>query len=159
LFTAWRLLDAQIIMNIIPSKKLLALREQLIEDAVSGLTIKIEAAPDGTPRLMIHGGLACGKREFIFDPTGNFAGTALRQLCCSGESLPIGAVMKASVVSIQTKPRLRGSYRGHSHSRTRARVASHSTVADSLGSTRRHTREPQHRKSSTAHTLRMEHRV
>ncbi|HEX2228712.1 MAG TPA: hypothetical protein VHM64_16365 [Candidatus Binatia bacterium] len=96
-------------MNIIPSQKLLPLREQIIEDAVSGLTIKIEAAPDGTPRLMIHGGLACGKREFRFDPTGNFAGAALRQLCCSCESLQMGAVPKAIVVSIQTKPRLRGS--------------------------------------------------
>jgi hypothetical protein len=90
------LLDAQIIMNIIPGKKLLALREQIIEDAVSGLTIKIVAAPDGTPRLMIHGGLACGKREFIFDPTGNFAGAALRQLCCSGESLQMEPVTKAA---------------------------------------------------------------
>src|SRR5687767_14926516 len=101
-------------MTISPGEKLLALREQLIEDAVSGLTIRIEAAQDGTPRLMIYGGLPCGTREFIFDPEGKVAGAALRQLCCSGESLQMGAVKKVSAVSLQRKPRLRGSYRRHS---------------------------------------------
>jgi len=95
-------------------EKLLALREQLIEDAVSGLTIKIEAAQDGTPRLMIYGGLPCGKREFIFDPGGKFSGAALRQLCCSRESLQMESGKKVSAVSFRRKPRLRGSYR---HSR------------------------------------------
>jgi hypothetical protein len=58
------LLDAHIIRTISPGEKLLALREQLIEDAVSGLTIRIEAAQDGTPRLMIYGGLPCGSENY-----------------------------------------------------------------------------------------------
>jgi hypothetical protein len=110
-----------IIMTITSGEKLLAFREQVIEDAVSGLTIKIDAAQDGTPRLMIYGGLPCGKREFVFDPGGNFAGAAIRQLCCSCESLQQGGVTKVSAVSIQTKSQLRRSYRGHSR-------ASHDTT-------------------------------
>ena len=102
------------IMTMRSGEKLLALREQLIEDAASGLTIKIEPAEDGTPRLMIYGGLPCGKREFIFDPGGKFAGAALRQLCCSCESLQMGAGKKVRAVSFRRKPRLRSSYK---HSR------------------------------------------
>jgi hypothetical protein len=101
-------------MTITSGQKLLAFREQVIEDAVSGLTIKIDAAQDGTPRLMIYGGLPCGKREFVFDPGGNLTGAALRQLCCSCESLQVGDVTKVSAVSVRTKPRLRSSYRRHS---------------------------------------------
>ena len=90
-------------MTITSGQKLLAFREQVIEDAVSGLTIKIDAAQDGTPRLMIYGGLPCGKREFVFDPGGNLTGAALRQLCCSCESLQVGAGKKVSAVSFRRR--------------------------------------------------------
>ena len=70
-------------MTIKTGTKLLTLREQVIEDAVSGLTLKLYVEQDGTSRLMIYGDLPFGNREFIFDSQGKEAGagTALTQMC------------------------------------------------------------------------------
>jgi hypothetical protein len=87
-------------MTIKTGTKSLRLREQIIEDAVSGLTLKLEVAQDGTSRLMIYGGIPYGNREFIFDGQGKEAGarTGLTQLCCPS-TLQSPAVCKAKTVS------------------------------------------------------------
>ena len=87
--TASRLLHAHIYMTLKTGTKLLTLREQIIEDAVSGLTLKLEVAQDSTSRLMIYGGIPFGNREFIFDRQGKEAGagTAPTQMCRPSTSL------------------------------------------------------------------------
>ncbi len=76
-------------MTIKTGTKLLTLREQIIEDAVSGLTLKLYVEQDGTSRLMIYGDLPFGNREFIFDRQGKEAGagTAPTQMCRPSTSL------------------------------------------------------------------------
>ncbi len=60
-----------------------SIREQIIEDPVSGLTLQFEVAPDGEPRLRLYGDLPHGNREFQFDLEGREAGagTSLTGLC------------------------------------------------------------------------------
>ena len=70
-------------MAIKPEGKLCLIREQIIEDPVSGLSLQFEVADDGTGRLLIYGDLPYGNRQFVFDREGREAGagTALRSIC------------------------------------------------------------------------------
>jgi hypothetical protein len=92
-------------MTIKTSTKLLNLREQIIEDAVSGLTLKLERAQDGTARLKIYGVMPFGTREFIFDGLGQEAGarTAPTQLCCPSAPLHFAPVSATNTVPAQQR--------------------------------------------------------
>lgn len=58
-------------------------REQIVEDPASGLTIQFEVMPDGSPRLRLFGDLPHGNREIVFDHAGREvgAGTSTQGLC------------------------------------------------------------------------------
>jgi len=62
-------------MAIKPTGKPCLIREQIIEDPVSELTLQFEAFDNGTVRLCIYGDLPFGNREFIFDENGELGGT------------------------------------------------------------------------------------
>ncbi len=70
-------------MALKPQGKLWQIREQIIEDPVSGLMVKFEMGEDGMARLSIYGDLPYGNRQFIFDHTGREAGagTARDSVC------------------------------------------------------------------------------
>lgn len=52
------------------------IREQIIEDLVTGLTFQFEVAPNGEPRLRIFGeNLPFGNREIQFAVDGTMAGS------------------------------------------------------------------------------------
>lgn len=61
------------------------IREQIIEDPVSGLTFQFVSKPgsDAPVRLLIYGNLPYGNREILFDRKGAEAGagTALTSSC------------------------------------------------------------------------------
>lgn len=62
-------------MPVKPDGKTWKVKEQIIEDPVSGLTIQFEVMPDGESRLRIYGdSLPLGNREIIFDADGHEAG-------------------------------------------------------------------------------------
>lgn len=53
-----------------------AIREQIIEDPASGLSIQFEVSPSGEPRLRLFGSsLPFGNREIQFDVEGSVSGT------------------------------------------------------------------------------------
>ncbi len=68
-----------------PSGALCAIREQIIDDPVSGLAFQFLLVPgsDAPVRLRVFGNLPHGNREFLFDHRGNEAGagTALSGSC------------------------------------------------------------------------------
>ena len=69
-----------------PDGRICAIREQIIEDPVSGLTFQFTYKPDDTEapvRLLILGELPYGNRELLFDGNGELmgTGTALRGSC------------------------------------------------------------------------------
>ena len=70
-------------MSIKPDGKMWSVKEQLIEDPVSGLAIQFERLSCGSTRLRLFGDLPFGNREFIFDDDGEEAGagTATTGLC------------------------------------------------------------------------------
>ena len=73
-------------MAVNPGGEICSIREQIIEDPVSGLTFQFELRPetDAPVRLRIFGSaLPYGDRELIFDREGNEAGagTALGGSC------------------------------------------------------------------------------
>jgi hypothetical protein len=72
-------------MAIKPDGRICAIREQIIEDPVSGLTFQFECKPDSDApvRLRIFGNLPHGNRELLFDQDGKEAGagTALTGAC------------------------------------------------------------------------------
>ncbi len=61
-------------MTLKPDGKQLTIREQIIEDAPSGLTFMFEKLPSGLSKLKIYGDLPLGNREIIFDQDGREAG-------------------------------------------------------------------------------------
>lgn len=73
-------------MAIKPNGQLCSIKEQIIEDPVSGLTFQFAYVPDDREapvRLKVLGNLPYGNREFLFSPDGAMAGTgtALRGSC------------------------------------------------------------------------------
>lgn len=70
-------------MAVKPQATQWIIREQIIEDPVSGLTFQFEVMPKGDARLRVYGDLPFGNREFIFDSQGKEAGagTAITGLC------------------------------------------------------------------------------
>ena len=72
-------------MAVKPSGRLCEIREQIIEDPVSGLTFQFLLVPDSDApvRLRVFGALPHGNREFLFDHNGQEAGagTAFSGTC------------------------------------------------------------------------------
>lgn len=71
-------------MAIKPNGLLCNIREQIITDLVTNLTLQFETVDDGTTRLRIYGdSLPLGNREIIFDKDGkeSASGTALTDSC------------------------------------------------------------------------------
>lgn len=72
-------------MALKPNGTICHIREQIIEDPVTGLTFQIAHVPnsDAPYRLRIYGNLPHGNREFLFDANGAEAGagTALAGSC------------------------------------------------------------------------------
>lgn len=72
-------------MAVKPNAGVCHIREQIIEDPLSGLTIQFELKPgsDAPVRLKIFGNLPHGNREILFNEKGEEAGagTALGGAC------------------------------------------------------------------------------
>lgn len=71
-------------MDMKPDSKTCSIREQVIEDPVTGLTLQFEIVPSGETRLHVFGGvLEFGNRTYMFDAEGKEAGagTSLTGLC------------------------------------------------------------------------------
>ena len=66
-------------MTIKPNGQICIIKEQIIEDLVSGLTLQFERLDTETTKLTIYGDIPFGNREIIFDKDGEEtgAGTAL----------------------------------------------------------------------------------
>lgn len=60
-----------------PDGKMCEIREQIIEDLVTGLTFQFERKEDSDcpVRLRIFGNLPYGNRELLFAPDGELGGT------------------------------------------------------------------------------------
>ncbi len=61
-------------MPLKPDGKGMVIKEQIIEDAPSGLTFAFEKSPSGLSYLRIYGNLPLGNREIIFDQEGRETG-------------------------------------------------------------------------------------
>jgi hypothetical protein len=62
-------------MSVRENAKTWSVREQIVEDPVTGLTFQFEVMPDrGLPVLRIYGDLPFGNREIIFSSQGEEAG-------------------------------------------------------------------------------------
>lgn len=57
-----------------PDGGTITIREQIIEDLPSGLTLVFEKMSNGLSKLKIFGNLPLGSREIIFDEEGREAG-------------------------------------------------------------------------------------
>jgi len=72
-------------MALKPNGGVCSIREQIIDDPVSGLTLQFVHKPDSDApfRLYIYGNLPHGNREILFDANGAEAGagTALTESC------------------------------------------------------------------------------
>ena len=66
-----------------PQGGLCRIKEQIIEDPVTGLTFQFELRDDGSTKLRIYGDLSNGNREFVFDAEGEDqgSGTFLGEVC------------------------------------------------------------------------------
>ncbi len=75
-------------MAVKPNGGVCTIREQIIEDPVSGLTIQFVSMPDSDApvRVRIFGNLPYGNREILFDKNGEEAGagTAFGGSCRPG---------------------------------------------------------------------------
>jgi hypothetical protein len=63
------------------------IKEQIIEDLVTGLTFQFEVSPNGEPRFRIYGkDLPFGNREIFFTLDGEEggSGTATQGICRAG---------------------------------------------------------------------------
>ena len=66
-------------MALKPNAQTWNIREQIVEDPASGLTLKFERRPDGLMALKIFGDLPYGNRDLLFKEDGGLAaaGTAV----------------------------------------------------------------------------------
>ena len=71
-------------MAVKPNAEICPIKEQIIEDQVTGLTLQFERRDDGTTKLRIYGkNLPFGNREIVFDADGKPEGSGvfLGELC------------------------------------------------------------------------------
>ncbi len=72
-------------MAVKPSGGMCVIREQIIEDPVTGLTFQFVSMPDSDApvRLRVFGDMPYGNREILFDKNGDEAGagTAFGSSC------------------------------------------------------------------------------
>lgn len=68
-------------MAVKPGGATCTIKEQIIEDEVSGLTLQFDALPDGTFRLKIMGDIPFGGRDLIFNNEGEEAGGGVGTCC------------------------------------------------------------------------------
>ena len=71
-------------MGLKPDARDWTIKEQIIEDPVSGLTFQFEVPPNGEPHLRIYGpSLKFGNRDIVFGLDGKHAGagTSVSGLC------------------------------------------------------------------------------
>ena len=61
-------------MALKPDGGQITIKEQIIEDPVSGLTFQFDRTPSGEGMLRIFGDVPFGNRELIFDTDGQLAG-------------------------------------------------------------------------------------
>ena len=67
-----------------PNAGLCKIKEQILEDPVTGLALQFELRDDGSTKLLLHGrDLPFGNREYVFDSEGNDkgSGTFLGEAC------------------------------------------------------------------------------
>lgn len=65
-------------MAVKPNAQICAIKEQIIEDPLTGLTIQFAVMPDDAEcpvRIKIFGPLPMGNRELMFSPSGEWNGT------------------------------------------------------------------------------------
>ena len=58
-----------------PDGRVGAVKEQIIEDPVTGLILHFSVGVDGYTKLVLHGDLPMGNREHIFYPDGSLMGS------------------------------------------------------------------------------------
>jgi hypothetical protein len=61
-------------MALKPNARTCWLREQIVEDLPSGLTLRVEAREDGTYLVILGRALSGGRREIVFDAEGRAVG-------------------------------------------------------------------------------------
>jgi hypothetical protein len=61
-------------MALKPNAATCRIREQIVEDLPSGLTLRLEAHPGGTRLVLVGRSLPGGRREFVFDAEGRALG-------------------------------------------------------------------------------------
>lgn len=71
------------IVRLRPNGKDWTIKEQIIEDIVTGITLQFEVAPDGAPSLRLYGDFEFGNRDMSFSLEGENtgAGTLVSGLC------------------------------------------------------------------------------
>ena len=66
-----------------PNAKTVKIKEQFIDDAVTGLMLIFRVTPDGEARLHLSGSiLPFGNRDFQFDKNGELVGTGTGLCSC-----------------------------------------------------------------------------
>ena len=71
-------------MSLLPNSKTLNIKEQIIDDLVTGLTLVFRRTPSGEARLHLLGdNLPLGNRDFQFDGSGELAGTGMSCRYCN----------------------------------------------------------------------------
>uniref|UniRef100_A0A6M3LPF2 Uncharacterized protein n=1 Tax=viral metagenome TaxID=1070528 RepID=A0A6M3LPF2_9ZZZZ len=69
----------------LPNAKTTNIKEQIIDDLVTGLMLVFSVTPSGESRLHLVGDiLPFGNRDFQFDCNGELAGTGTRTCSCQG---------------------------------------------------------------------------
>lgn len=69
-------------MAIKPDAQKIEILEQIIEDEVSGVTLQFQKRPDGECAIYMYGDFRFGNRTFVFDATGELAGTGTHTAQC-----------------------------------------------------------------------------
>ncbi len=65
-------------MAIKPNAQTCLIKEQIVEDEVTGLTLQFERRDDGSTKLRIYGlSLPFGNREIVFDAEGKPEGSGV----------------------------------------------------------------------------------
>ena len=70
-------------MALKPDAKDWTIKEQIIEDLPTGITLQFEVASDGTFRLKLYGDFPYGNRDIVFNQSGEKvgSGTSVSGLC------------------------------------------------------------------------------